>query len=88
MTVVDALVMLIQALEIAVLLRVLYSWIDPNPYPTTSVKRVLWAVTDPLLVPLRRFIPPLGMVDISPLVAIVLLQVLQRVVSDALGPGF
>jgi YggT family protein len=78
---------LIQILEIAVLLRVLYSWIDPSPYPTNTVKRVLWSVTEPILAPLRRVIPPLGMFDISPIVAIVLLQVVQRVVLQAFGAG-
>jgi len=78
---------LLQALQIAILIRVLYSWVDPNPYPTNTFKRLLWAVTDPLLNPLRRFIPPMGMIDFTPLVAIVLLSVVQRVLfQTATGP--
>jgi len=77
---------LISLLQVAVLLRVLYSWVDPSPYPTNEVKRILWAVTDPLLEPLRRVVPPLGMLDITPLVALVLLQVVQRVILQVAGP--
>jgi YggT family protein len=80
-----ALVALLQVLEVAVLVRVIYSWVDSNPYASNAVKRVLWTITDPILEPLRRVIPPLGMFDVSPIVAIVLLQVLQRVVESAFG---
>ena len=72
------------ALQIAILARVLYSWVDSDPYPSNDIKRLLWAVTDPILEPLRRFIPPLGMMDITPIVALLLLSVLRRVVVEAL----
>jgi YggT family protein len=71
---------------LAVLGRVLYSWVDPNPYPTNEAKRILWMVTDPILEPLRRVIPPLGMFDISPIVALVLIQVVQQSVVAMLFP--
>ena len=71
-------------LQLAILARVLYSWLDPNPYPTNEFKRLLWMVTDPVLEPLRRVVPPLGMFDITPLVALVILQVLQRVIHGAM----
>jgi YggT family protein len=80
-----------QVVQLAVLVRVLYSWVDQNPYPTNAFKRVLWSVTDPILEPLRRIIPPLGMFDISPLVALILVQVVHRAVIAAIfpyGPGF
>jgi len=80
----QALNLLFVLLQLAILARVLYSWVDPNPYPTNEVKRLLWMVTDPVLEPLRRVIPPLGMFDISPLVALVILQVLHRVIVSAM----
>jgi YggT family protein len=80
----DSLILVLRVLEIAILIRVLYSWVDPNPYPTNELKRLLWAVTDPVLQPLRRFVPPIGMLDITPIVALVLLQVVERLVSSVL----
>ena len=74
----DTVAMLLQIMQIAILIRVVYSWIDPSPYPTNAFKRLLWAVTDPVLIPLRKVIPPLGMMDITPIVAIVLIGVVQR----------
>jgi YggT family protein len=61
---------------------VLLSWlpIDPrNPLVTA-----LYEVTEPFLEPLRRIIPRLGMIDITPLVAIILIQVIAKIVADAL----
>ena len=78
MSLIDMVAMLLQVLQIAILVRVLYSWVDPNPYPTNAFKRLLWAVTDPVLGPLRRVIPPIGNMDFSPIAAIVLIGVLQR----------
>lgn len=72
-------------LNLAILGRILLSWIDPSPYPDNAVKRLLWAITEPILQPLRRVIPPLGMFDISALVAIFLLQALHRLVLAFLG---
>lgn len=82
---IDVIVLLLQLIQFTILARVLLSWVDPNPYPTNAFKRVLWAVTDPILVPLRSIIPPLGMFDISPIVAIVVLDVVARALS---GVGY
>ena len=81
---VQALNALFTVLELAVLARVLYSWVDPNPYSTNQIKQLLWAVTDPILEPIRRVLPPVGMIDLSPVVALVGLQIIQRVLIAAL----
>ena len=67
---------LFYALNLAILLRVIISWLNVNPYnPLVSF---IYQITDPILVPLRRIIPPLGMIDITPLVALILLRVIQQ----------
>ena len=45
---------------------------------------ILFEITEPILDPLRRVIPRLGMIDITPLVAIILIQVIRNVASNAL----
>lgn len=57
---------------IVLLAQALLSWFSPY----SPVGPVMDAMTRPLLRPFRRFVPPLGRVDLSPLVLIVLLQVL------------
>jgi YggT family protein len=39
---------------------------------------ILWSLNEPILRPVRRFIPPMSGLDLSPLVVILLLQVLNR----------
>ncbi len=48
------------------------------------VTQILGEITEPILAPLRRVLPTIGMLDISPLVAILLLNVLQTLVRSAL----
>jgi len=69
-------------LTAAIFVRALLSWfrIDPrNPLVT-----ILYEVTEPILDPLRRVIPRLGMIDITPLVAILLIQVIGSAAANAL----
>ena len=60
----------------AVIIQVVLSWV--NPY--TPAAPVLDALTRPFLRPLRRFVPPLGNIDLTPLVLVVLVQVVLIVV--------
>ncbi|HVA91908.1 MAG TPA: YggT family protein, partial [Chloroflexota bacterium] len=59
----------------AIVLRVLFSWFSMGNSGGPIV-RLLDDITDPIITPLRRVIPPLGMIDISPLIAILLVQFL------------
>jgi YggT family protein len=60
----------------AVIIQVVFSWI--NPY--TPAAPVLDALTRPFLRPLRRYVPPIGSFDLTPLVLVVLVQVVLIVV--------
>lgn len=54
---------------------------------TNRVMRFLVNITEPLLGPLRRLIPPVGMMDISPIVAFIILWLLQAAVAGTLMGG-
>ena len=73
-------------LQLLILARILYSWVDPSPYPNNELKRILWMVTEPILEPFRRVVPTVGMFDFSALVALLVLQVIGRVLSSAIYP--
>lgn len=60
----------------AIIIRVLLSWVSPDPF--NPIVQFLVRVTDPYLELFRRIIPPIGMMDISPIIALVVLQVAQR----------
>jgi YggT family protein len=56
----------------AILLQVVLSWVNPS----SPIAPVVHALTAPLLRPIQRVVPTIGMVDLSPLIALVLLQLL------------
>ncbi len=60
-----------------ILIRVVLSWL--NPYPNAA-SQILARLTDPLLRPARRLIPPFSGVDLSPMVVILVLILVQMVV--------
>ncbi|HXT35208.1 MAG TPA: YggT family protein [Chloroflexota bacterium] len=62
----------------AIVIRVLFSWFSMGNSGGPIV-RLLDDITNPIITPLRRVIPPLGMIDISPLIAIVLIQFLTGI---------
>ena len=64
-------------LDLAILLRVLFSWINPDPY--NPLVRFIYDVTEPILAPLRRFIPPFGGLDITPIVALLIMDFVRRI---------
>jgi YggT family protein len=66
-----------QLYVIVLIARAIFSWFPLSPGSAlVPIVRFLHAVTEPLLAPLRRVIPPLGMFDLSFLVALLLLQLL------------
>ena len=73
---------LISIYILLITIRIIFSW-GMLSY-TNRVMRFLVDVTEPLLGPLRRMIPPLGWMDISPLVAILILWLFQQAVAGTL----
>ncbi len=67
---------LIQIYTFVLLLRILATWI-PNLDPYNPIVRILFQITDPILEPARKLIPPIGMIDISPIVVFIVLGILQ-----------
>lgn len=66
-----------------IVVYVLMSWL-PMRGIVYDIHRVLASVVEPYLGVFRRFIPPLGMVDISPLVAVVVLNIALSLIVQTL----
>ena len=73
---------IILALSYAILIRALLSWVNPDP--RNPVVQALDAITEPILQPLRQVVPRIGMIDITPMVAIFVLYIIQRVMAGGL----
>ena len=78
--------LLFRVLSVAILARVIISWL-----PMAGVRvdvyhpliRVVYIITDPLLNPIRRF-TTFGMMDFSPIVALILLQIIEQILVSAI----
>jgi len=71
--------LLCEVLTLLILVRVVVSWV--SPVPTNTLTNILYQVTEPILGPLRRIIPRVGVLDFSPMVAVILLQVIATLLT-------
>jgi YggT family protein len=75
----------LEVLSFAIFVRVIMSWFmmgTRNKY-VLGLYQALHVVTEPILGPLRRIIPTIGMVDISPMIAIILLYIIDMLLLYA-----
>jgi len=75
-------VVLAQVLTAAIFIRAILTWFPIDP--RSPLVTMLDQITEPILSPLRRVVPRLGMIDLTPMVAIILLQVLAQAVVQSL----
>ena len=68
----------------AILLRVILSWFMPYGMQQNPAGGLLVSLTEPLMRPARRLIPPVGGLDLSPIVVLVGLQLLQLALAHLL----
>ena len=59
----------------AVLIRIILSWVAPDPY--NPVVQVLGQITEPVMAPARKLLPPMGGLDLSPMLVMVVIYFLQ-----------
>jgi YggT family protein len=86
-TFIYAIWVIFQALTFAVFFNAILSWVVmlyPRNNIVVSLYHVLRQITDPILAPLRRIIPLIGMMDITPIVAIIILQIISQVIYSYL----
>jgi YggT family protein len=74
--IIQSLLVLLQILFIARFIAQIFDATGRNP-----ITRTLIDITEPILAPVRRIMPPMGGIDFSPTVVLILLFVLQRVLS-------
>lgn len=81
-----ALALLIQfaatALLWMIIIRAILSFVSPDPY--NPVVQMLYRLSDPILKPIQKLIPPIGGLDLSPLFAVLALQLVRMLVAAPL----
>lgn len=64
------------------LIRAVFSWIEP--YPKNRIHRLVFDVTEPILAPVRRLVPPIGGFDIAFLLVFIAVSLVLSVVQRSL----
>jgi YggT family protein len=67
---------LLNVLWLAILVRVILSWFPVDP--SNPIIRIIWEITEPILAPFRRVIPKIGMFDLSPIAAFLVISFLAQ----------
>ena len=70
------LALLLQILLMAIFVRVLLTWLPIDQ--SNPIVRVLFDVTEPVLAPFRRVVPRIGMFDLSPIAAMLIIQLILQ----------
>ena len=72
-------------LYIAMIGRVITSWINVGPSsPLYPIAVIIHQITEPIVAPIRRVLPSVGMLDFSPMVALLLIRFIQFVIVRAI----
>ena len=68
----------LQLMFFIILVQIVMSWIAPNSYHPIVI--LIRQLGDPIMAPFRRLIPPFGGLDFSPMIAILIIHILQNIV--------
>jgi YggT family protein len=79
----ELLILVINVFMFSIIIQVILSWISPGTY--NPVTALLYSITSPLMRPIQRMVPPISGIDLSPLVAIIGLQVVRMLILPLLG---
>jgi YggT family protein len=74
--------MLFKIIYFLLVIRIILSWFQIVPY--AEAVNILYRITDPILLPLRKLPLQVGMIDFSPIVAFILLSFLDNFVVGVL----
>lgn len=83
MDIVSILLSILNILSLILIARALISWVDPMG--RWQISRMLYDITEPILAPIRQVLPQMGGIDISTIIAIVLIQILERLIVTSIG---
>jgi len=80
-SIISLLASLVSLYSFVIFVRVMLTWI-PGLDPYNPIVQFLHQITDPVMEPARRIIPPIGMIDISPIVVMVVMSILAQILQD------
>lgn len=79
----ELVILAINVFLFAIIVQVIISWVNPGSY--NPVNGLLNSLTSPVMRPIQRLLPPMSGIDLSPLFALIGLQVLKMLIQPLLG---
>ena len=76
-----------QVLALLIIVRALLTWVPSVDYGHPLIRAIV-RITDPVLLPIRRLVPPLGGIDVTPIAALLLIQVARYLLINILVAAF
>lgn len=78
--------LLFQALNILIIARIVFSFVRVSPYHPTwgPIMKFVYDVTEPIMAPVRRILPPMSGLDFSPMIVLLLAGVVRTVLLQLL----
>jgi len=70
-------------LYILIFARVILSWFPAQR--SNPLVQVVFIVTEPILAPIRRVLPSMGMIDLSPMIAMIVVLIVQTILRSVVG---
>ena len=80
LVIINFLQLLVSALMVLVIARVIVSWLAPTG--GGGLVAFIYQATEPILAPIRRLVPPSGGLDWAPLIAMLVLGLLLRLITQ------
>ena len=71
-----------EILTYIIFIRVILSWFSHNPYQ--PLIKLIYQISDTMLSPIRSIVSPIGGVDISPIIAIFIIQLIKNIILKSL----
>jgi len=89
----DVILMVLELYKWLLIVAVIMSWliafnvVNTRNTVVSTIARFLYQITEPVLRPIRNLLPNLGGIDISPLIAFLIIYFIQRVIELYLYPA-
>ena len=71
-----------EILTYIIFIRVILSWFSHNPYQ--PIIKLIYQISDTILSPIRNVLSPIGGIDISPIIAIFIIQLIKNIILQSL----
>ena len=78
---IDIIIYFLYLLNLAIFARVIISWVIPSGQSNNPLVNIIHEITEPILSPIRKIVPRVGMFDFTPMIAVVTLGIIISVLG-------